>query len=330
MVRTKFWQNFFGIVGKVAGAAATISGAYGFIKDIINPDQPKTFIELISSTTAIVVYIMLAIVAICVFLIDKFKTLNSKNEELSKKIAELNLELSCAAARLDSAMRNGQIARFKNKFFLATEKLYIDLAEKIHNNISISRMRIHNTIEETGIKNKRDSHVRMYIDAVALCKTSQIQILAAGDTIVNWNDIKLKAYEIIDGNKKYLNARLADNGQDSYLKQVVISYADDKKEGDIINLVIEWMWPNMLDITSEDYTTLPIVLAPTTKEIEMSIEPKVQIEFKEAGIYKYENGMSEAELIKDLQPDHNNHIHYRDDTPCFKTCYILYYKVSNN
>ena len=106
MKRTVFYQKFFSTCGKVAGTAATISGAYGFIKEIINPT--KTFIELISSTTAFVVYALLAIVAICVLLNDKYKTLNSKNEELSKKIAELNLELSSAAAKLDSAMRNGQ------------------------------------------------------------------------------------------------------------------------------------------------------------------------------------------------------------------------------
>lgn len=327
MTRTVFYQKFFSMCGKVAGAAATISGAYGFIKEIINPT--KTFIELISSTTAFVVYALLAIVAICVLLNDKYKTLNSKNEELSKKIAELNLELSSAAAKLDSAMRNGQIARFKNRFFLATEKLYIDLAEKIHNNISISRMSIHNTIENEGVGDKRNSCIQLCIEGFALSKTSQIQILAAGDTIVNWNDINFKAFELVDGKRVSLNARLADNGQDSYLKQVVVSYATDKNEGDIVNLVIEWQWPNMLNVTSEDYTTLPIILAPNTQKIEMRIEPKIDINFDEVGVYEYTVGMSEAKSIKDLCPDVNNRIYYCNEAPSFKSCYILYYKIRN-
>ena len=304
---------------KITGSIATIGGAYGVINEVVY--STRTFIDVITSTEAIIIYILILITIIFILLNDKYKN-------LTNKIDELNIELNKASALLDSALRNGKIAKFKNKFFLSTEKLYLDLAEKIHNNISISYMAVHNTIETTGVSNKRDSRVMLYIQGVAIKRVSQIQILVAGDTIVKWEDIKFEAYEIKNENKTKLKARLADNGIDSSLKQVVISYSE-KKEGDIVNLAISWKWPNMLSIDSDDYTTLPVILAPQTKKIEMYITSQLPIEFSEAGIYRYNAGMEEAELINDLTPDQNNQLHYSDDEPLYKSCYILYYKINN-
>lgn len=304
---------------KVTASIATIGGVYGVINEVIH--STRTFIDVIISTEAIVIYILILITIIFLLLNDKYKG-------LTKKIDELNVALNQKSALLDSALRNGKIAKFKNRFFLSTEKLYLDLAEKIQNDITISYMAVHNTIETTGIGNKRDSKVTLYIQGVAIKRTSQIQILVAGDTIVNWEDIKFDAFEIKNDKKIKLKARLADNGIDSSLKQVVIS-CSDKQEGDIVNLVISWKWPNMLSIDSEDYTTLPIVLAPQTQKIEMSITPAFPIDFCEAGIYLYKVGMEDAKLIKDLSIGPNCQLYYSDDEPSYKSCYILYYKINS-
>ncbi|MBF4213266.1 hypothetical protein EI533_37060, partial [Pseudomonas donghuensis] len=79
--------------------------------------------------------------------------------------------------------------------------------------------------------------------------------------------------------------RIADNGQDSLLKQVVVSYGKVKSPGSIVDLMIEWCWPNMLNITDCDYTTLPNFLAGTVKHLKMSLECKEDIGFKSASIY---------------------------------------------
>ena len=51
--------------------------------------------------------------------------------------------------------------------------------------------------------------------------------------------------------------------------------------------MIEWCWPNMLNVTDCDYTTLPNFLAGTVKHLKMSLECKEDIDFKSASIYKY-------------------------------------------
>ena len=103
--------------------------------------------------------------------------------------------------------------------------------------------------------NKRDSFVRLNIRGVVSHKISTFQLLVAGDTIVNFEDINIQAFERVGGKQKKLCARIADNGQDSLLKQVVVSYGKVKSPGSIVDLMIEWCWPNMLNITDCDYTT---------------------------------------------------------------------------
>lgn len=321
-----FKQRFVSACAKTTGIAATIGGAYGLFKDLINPGQ--SIQESLTSPIAICVYILLLLTAVFVLLNEKYKSLQRDNEKLNKKVEELNLELNIASAKIESSLRNGQIATFKDRFFLTTPKLYADLSEKIHNEIVISHMDIHNTIEPTGIGAKRDSVVKLSIQGYAKAENvSQIQILAAGDTIVKWEDINLTAYEIVNENKVKLNARLADNGQDSFLKQVVISYARKKNKGDMINIVITWKWPNMLNIEDEDYIALPIALSSETKVASLTIHPLVPLKYAETGVYKYRVGQMTAEHIMDLTPDQNNSFTYLEDNPEYKSCLLLYYKV---
>lgn len=321
-----FYQRLFSVIAKITGSTAAIGGTYGFIKEVLNPE--KTIQDTLLSPIAICVYILLLLTAIFVLLREKFKTLQRENEKLNKKVEELNLELNEASARIAASLENGQIAKFKNRFYLTTPKLYADLSERIQNGIVISHMDIYNTIEPIGIGAKRDSSVRMTIQGSSVVDNlNQIQILIAGDTVVKWEDINFTAYEIINGKKVKLNARLADNGQDSFLKQVVISYAQRKNYGDIINIIMTWKWPNMLNIEEDDYTHLPIALAEETKSITMTIHPKIPIKFMETGAYKYVVGQSTANHIVDLTPDKNNTFSYSENNPEYKSSIILYYKV---
>ena len=151
--------------------------------------------------------------------------------------------------------------------------------------------------------NKRDSFVRLNIRGVVSHKISTFHLLVAGDTIVNFEDINIQAFERVGGKQKKLCARIADNGQDSLLKQVVVSYGKVKSPGSIVDLMIEWCWPNMLNVTDCDYTTLPNFLAGTVKHLKMSLECKEDIDFKSASIYKYKVGMDKdvdfsASLLK--------------------------------
>ena len=45
--------------------------------------------------------------------------------------------------------------------------------------------------------------------------------------------------------------------------------ANVKSPGSIVDLMIEWCWPNMLNVTDCDYTTLPNFLAGTVKHTEI-------------------------------------------------------------
>lgn len=124
-------------------------------------------------------------------------------------------------------------------------------------------------------------------------------------------------------------ARIADNGQDSLLKQVVVSYDKVKSPGNIVDLVIEWCWPNMLNVTERDYTTLPNFLADTVKHLKMSLECKENIDFKSASIYKYQVGMDAPQLVLDIDVSEiTNTISYEEDNPLMNSTYILYYEVA--
>lgn len=323
---TDVFQKVISIGIKLIAAAASVGGAYAFFQEIITPEQ--SFIELLTSPIAVILYVLLLIVMISVILKEKFKSLQKDNEEQDKRIEELNLALNEASTRLEASERNGQITTFKGRFFMHTEKLYADLSEKIHNDIVISHMDIYNTIEKTGIGNKRDSSVRLSIQGYANTdNVSQIQILTAGDTIVKWNEIDLKAFEIVNDVKIPLKSRLADNGQDSFLKQVVISYGQRKNKGDLINLVIYWKWPNMLNIIEDDYVTLPIALSSETRSVSLTLAPLIPLKFTEVGAYKYQEGQAEVEHIMDLNPTEDNTITFREDNPTFKSSLLLYYKI---
>jgi hypothetical protein len=321
-----FRQNFFSVGIKIMGFTATIGGAYTFIKDLLTPGQ--SLYESLTSPIAICVYILILLIAIFVLLNDKYKSLQRDNELLNKKVEDLNLALNEASAKVAASLQNGQIATFKGRFFLTTLKLYADLSDKIHNDIAISHMNIYNTIEPTGIGPKRDSAVKLSIQGcVNHDNISQIQILVAGDTIVKWNDINLRAYEIINDKKVKLNARLADNGLDSFLKQVVISYSGKKKKGDLINIVITWVWPNMLNIEEDDYISLPIALADETKVASITLHPMIPIRYEETGAYIYREGQQTAEHIADLTPNKDNVFTYSEENPEFRSSIMLYYKI---
>ena len=207
--------------------------------------------------------------------------------------------------------------------------LYNELGEYIQNNIDIDSIEIKNTIEKRGMGNKRDSFVRLNIRGVVSHKISTFQLLVAGDTIVNFEDINIQAFERVGGKQKKLCARIADNGQDSLLKQVVVSYGKVKSPGSIVDLMIEWCWPNMLNITDCDYTTLPNFLAGTVKHLKMSLECKEDIGFKSASIYKYKVGMDKAQLILDVDMSEiTDTISYEEDNPLMNSTYILYYEVA--
>ena len=47
-------------------------------------------------------------------------------------------------------------------------------------------------------------------------RISTFQLLVAGDTIVNFEDINIQAFERVGGKQKKLCARIADNGQGSF------------------------------------------------------------------------------------------------------------------
>lgn len=326
MEEISFREKVFNLIFKIAAIATALSSIWSAFGILTNPEF--SFREFLVSPPAICLYLFLLLTVIFVLLDEKYKSLQRENDMLRKKIEKLKLDLTQASASIESVMRDGQIATLKNRFFLATLKLYADLGEKIQNNIIITQMDVYNTIEPTGVGAKRDSSVKLSIKGIADSdNVSQIQILVAGDTITKWSEINLQAHEIINGRKNKLFARIADNGQDSYLKQVVISYATKKKRGDFINIIVTWQWPNMLNIEEEDYTSLPIALAKETKSISMTIHPKIPLEYSETSVYKYCLGQETAQHIMDVKPKKDNTITYSEDNPIFKSCYILYYKI---
>mgnify|MGYP000632908124 CR=1 FL=1 len=101
--------------------------------------------------------------------------------------------------------------------------------------------------------NKRDSFVRLNIRGVVSHKISTFQLLVAGDTIVNFEDINIQAFERVGGKQKKLCARIADNGHGFFVEAGCCFLWQSKSPGSIVDLMIEWCWPNMLNITDCDY-----------------------------------------------------------------------------
>ena len=266
---------------KTFGGFATLGGVIQALQLFTQPDLDIKSILL--SFPAWVVYVFVCLTIIFAMLRERYKS-------MSQRVEVLNVKLNEQDAMIRSLQEMMKIVPFKGRFFLTTEYLYNELGEYIQNNIDIDSIEIKNTIEKRGMGNKRDSFVRLNIRGVVSHKISTFQLLVAGDTIVNFEDINIQAFERVGGKQKKLCARIADNGQDSLLKQVVVSYGKVKSPGSIVDLMIEWCWPNMLNITDCDYTTLPNFLAGTVKHLKMSLECKEDIGFKSASIYKYKVG----------------------------------------
>jgi hypothetical protein len=299
------------------------AGLGGVIQTFQMLTQPSLDIKsILLSFPAWVVYVFVCLTIILIMLRERYKSMTQSVELLNVKLNEQN-------GTIHSLQQMMKIVPFKGRFFLTTEYLYNELGEYIQNNITIDSIEIKNTIEKKGMGNKRDSFVRLNIRGVISHKISTFHLLVAGDTIVNFEDINIQAFERVDEKLKKLCARIADNGQDSLLKQIVVSYDKVKGPGSIVDLVIEWCWPNMLNITDCDYTTLPNFLASTVKHLKMSLECKENIEFKSASIYKYKVGMNKAQLILDIDMSEiTNTISYEEDTPLMNSTYILYYEVA--
>ncbi len=305
---------------KTFGGFATLGGVIQTFQILTQPSLDIKSILL--SFPAWVVYVFVCLTIILIMLRKRYKSMTQNVELLNVKLNEQN-------GTIHSLQQMMKIVPFKGRFFLTTEYLYNELGEYIQNNIAIDSIEIKNTIEKKGMGNKRDSFVRLSIRGVISHKISTFHLLVAGDTIVNLEDINIQAFERVDEKLKKLCARIADNGQDSSLKQIVVSYDKVKGPGSIVDLVIEWYWPNMLNITDCDYTTLPNFLASTVKHLKMSLECKENIEFKSASIYKYKVGMNKAQLVLDIDMSEiTNTISYEEDTPLMNSTYILYYEVA--
>lgn len=178
---------------------------------------------------------------------------------------------------------------------------------------------------------KRDSFVQLNLRGIISDKMTTFHLLVAGDSIVGFEDIKIQAFERIGGKLEKLCARISDNGQDSHLKLVVVSYNRLKKPGDIVDLVIEWCWPNMLNIRKCDYTTLPNFLANSVKYLKMSLECKEEVKFKSVSIYKYKVGMDMAQFVSDIDVAKiTDTISYEEENPLMNASYLLYYEVADD
>ena len=286
---------------KTFGGFATLGGVIQALQLFTQPDLDIKSILL--SFPAWVVYVFVCLTIIFAMLRERYKS-------MSQRVEVLNVKLNEQDAMIRSLQEMMKIVPFKGRFFLTTEYLYNELGEYIQNNIDIDSIEIKNTIEKRGMGNKRDSFVRLNIRGVVSHKISTFQLLVAGDTIVNFEDINIQAFERVGGKQKKLCARIADNGQDSLLKQVVVSYGKVKSPGSIVDLMIEWCWP-------------------TVKHLKMSLECKEDIGFKSASIYKYKVGMDKAQLILDVDMSEiTDTISYEEDNPLMNSTYILYYEVA--
>ena len=311
---------WYGLGIKAFGGFATLGGAIQTVQIFTQPDLDIKSILL--SFPAWVVYVFVCLAIILIMLRERYKSMNQRVELLNVKLNEQN-------AIIHSLQETMKIVPFKGRFFLTTEYLYNELGEYIRNDIIIDEIEIKNTIEKKGLGNKRDSFVQLNVRGTILQNISTFHLLVAGDTIVDFEDIRIQAFERVSGGLKKLCARIADNGQDSLLKQIVISYDKVKGPGNIVDLVIEWCWPNMLNVTDRDYTTLPNFLGNSVKHLKMSLECKENIKFKSASIYKYKVGMREAQLILDVDMSKvTNTISYEEDNPLMNSSYLLYYEVA--
>jgi multisubunit Na+/H+ antiporter MnhB subunit len=307
------------IVTRIIVAIVTLGGIIQFIQLLRTPDIDLKSVLLSFPAWVIYVFILIAIILIL---------LRNKDKSTSQEIERLRNALNEEIARVASLTEIHNIPPFKKKFYLTTERLYNNLAEHIQNNVVINTIEISNTIEKKGSGNKRNSNVKLLIQGTLTKKMSNFHILVAGDTIVGFDDIKIKAVENRGGKQFNLPVRIADKGQDSLLKLVVISYDKVKQVGDNFDLIINWCWPNMLDIEDRDYITLPNYLSQNVKHMRMSLTNKENMHFKSASIYKYGIGMSSPELIKDIDvSDGSNIIFYEENDPLTNACYILYYEV---
>lgn len=244
---------------------------------------------------------------------------------MRKQIAVLNEHLNEQNAKVETLQRMMKIPSFKGRFFLTTEYLYNELAEYIQNYISISSIEMNCVIEKNGVGEKKDTSTQFNIKGIIQQRVGCFQILIAGDTIVPFSDIHFYAFERVGDKQKKLNVRIADNGQDSLLKQIVVSYDKIKEAGEIVDICINWQWPNMLNVRKPDYVTLPNFLSQEVHHLKITLSSVPDVSFKTVSIYRYEVGMTTPEFIVDLPVD--NPIIYEENNPTMNCTYMLYYEV---
>ena len=294
----------------VSGISGMIS-IYNFVIEIIAKGSQISFSSIITST-----WFIISIIMIIIFI--GFTHSWKKNKQLENEIKE-------AMIRIKQLEQANKIPIFKNKFSLAFTHKKDELSRFINNNVAISLMEIANTTFGIKKNNRKDSKVVMRISGNILKDSYYFKFMIAGERYVAKEKLGIKAIDI-HNNKKELPIDIEDYGSNGEVKEFIISYGRQKKEGDVFCIEVSWVWPDMLDLDN-DFITLPNFYASEVKKIKLSLTPDNSQNFNKVSIYEYNILMESPSFIVDVCKDEiNNSFSFELENPHSNTDYIMYYK----
>ena len=259
--------------------------------------------------TSLWFYTSLAFLLIGVVFVVLLSKINTQRKQIDQLIIETN------------KMKNESSVATLHGHSLAFSHLKYQLSKFYNNNISLSLFSINNKICSGG-NARRDSTVTMELMGVCLSSCHCFKFVITGQSVVRAEDLKMTAKDIMTNESLHV---VAENiGSKNEVKEFRLSFKHNgKKPNEPLHIIINWTWPNMLDLTN-DFITLPNYFSKHTQAIRLSLEKDNYQSFKSVAVYKYTPFMEKPEFICDIEVSKNKFV-FDFENPDMNTDYIMYY-----
>lgn len=231
-------------------------------------------------------------------------------------------EIMRLKARVKDVELTSKVATFKKWELVFSHLWYSNLNVNPENDVDLSLFEV---INEFNGKNRiRDSIVTFNFKGRFNSPAQNFKIIFGNAEYTEFEKINFSAYDNIT--KTILNSRILpdEKGRDTRIKDVIISLKQETRRGDILDISINFIWPNGADIKS-DYFCLSNIYSKKTDNIRFILKKPKGKTFSLVEVYKYNIDNETPIYVCDIEEQNGSYI-FESNNPEKDTDYLMYYE----
>nr|WP_195461825.1 hypothetical protein [Alistipes sp. D31t1_170403_E11] len=269
-------------------------------------------------------FVLIAAISLIVLTILRITYVNYKQKRINN---ELTVRINYQDEKIKK--QNEHIALleklinvpFFKKWNLIYTFLWRSSKDSLKNNVSILETHISRTLSGKG--KIKDNNLVYRFTGEFLDKSKVFKICIAGiDHDLTLEDIEFTALDI--RTNEVLFAQIEQNRRDNIVKDIVIFFKEEKKQGSLFEIELKWKWPKTA-FSKSDYFSFPNIYAINNKKILMDFKPADDMKLKKVEIWKYGIDDGEPEFVSHVYPQDGIY-NYEIVNPEMNADYILYYE----